>query len=265
MIELYNVTKTYANGTKGLNNINLKFEQGEFIAVVGLSGAGKSTLLRSINRLHDISEGEILINGKSITKAHGKSLRMIRRDIGMIFQSFNLVKRSSVLRNVLAGRVGYHSTMRTILGRFPKEDTELAFGALERVNIAEKAYSRADQLSGGQQQRVAIARVLAQEAKIILADEPVASLDPLTTKQVMDDLKRINQDLGITTIVNLHFIDLAREYATRIVGLRAGEVVFDGPVEEATDERFAEIYGRPILADELLDKQAVHEQEEVLV
>ncbi|MDN4604935.1 phosphonate ABC transporter ATP-binding protein [Paenibacillus sp. F6_3S_P_1C] len=266
MIELQNVTKTYANGTKGLNNINLKFKQGEFIAVVGLSGAGKSTLLRSINRLHDISEGEILINGKSITKAHGKSLRMIRRDIGMIFQSFNLVKRSSVLRNVLAGRVGYHSTMRTILGRFPKEDTELAFGALERVNIAEKAYSRADQLSGGQQQRVAIARVLAQEAKIILADEPVASLDPLTTKQVMDDLKRINQDLGITTIVNLHFIDLAREYATRIVGLRAGEVVFDGPVSEATDERFAEIYGRPILADELLDKQAVQEQRgEVLV
>ncbi|MEK4053566.1 phosphonate ABC transporter ATP-binding protein [Paenibacillus sp. FSL F4-0087] len=266
MIELHKVTKTYANGTKGLNNINLKFKQGEFIAVVGLSGAGKSTLLRSINRLHDISDGEILINGKSITKAHGKSLRMIRRDIGMIFQSFNLVKRSSVLRNVLAGRVGYHSTMRTILGRFPKEDTELAFGALERVNIAEKAYSRADQLSGGQQQRVAIARVLAQEAKIILADEPVASLDPLTTKQVMDDLKRINQDLGITTIVNLHFIDLAREYATRIVGLRAGEVVFDGPVSEATDERFAEIYGRPILADELLDKQAVQEQRgEVLV
>ncbi|MBM6386257.1 MULTISPECIES: phosphonate ABC transporter ATP-binding protein [Paenibacillus] len=265
MIELRNVTKTYANGTKGLDNINLTFKQGEFIAVVGLSGAGKSTLLRSINRLHDISEGEIVINGSSITKAQGKRLRMIRRDIGMIFQSFNLVKRSSVLRNVLAGRVGYHSTMRTILGRFPKEDTELAFEALERVNIAEKAYSRADQLSGGQQQRVAIARVLAQEAKIILADEPVASLDPLTTKQVMDDLKRINQELGITTIVNLHFIDLAREYATRIVGLRAGEVVFDGPVEEATDERFAEIYGRPILADELLDKQAVTEQGEVLV
>ncbi|MNC49888.1 Phosphate-import ATP-binding protein PhnC [compost metagenome] len=175
------------------------------------------------------------------------------------------MKRSSVLRNVLCGRVGYHSTMRTIMGRFPKEDVELAFTALERVNISEKAYSRADQLSGGQQQRVAIARVLAQEAKIILADEPVASLDPLTTKQVMDDLKHINQELGITTIVNLHFIDLAREYATRIVGLRAGKVVFDGPVEEATDERFAEIYGRPILADELLDKQAAPEQGEVLV
>lgn len=172
----------------------------------------------------------------------------------MIFQSFNLVKRSTVLRNVLAGRVGYHSTLRSILGRFPAADVDLAFGALERVGIADKAYIRADQLSGGQQQRVAIARVLAQEAKIILADEPVASLDPLTTKQVMDDLKRINQELGITTIVNLHFIDLAREYATRIIGLRAGEVVFDGPVSDATNERFAAIYGRPIQEDELLDK-----------
>ncbi|WP_338553918.1 phosphonate ABC transporter ATP-binding protein [Paenibacillus sp. KS-LC4] len=252
MIELRQVTKVYPNQTKGLNNINLTFEQGEFVAVVGLSGAGKSTLLRSINRLHDISEGDILVNGNSITSAEGHELRMIRRDIGMIFQSFNLVKRSTVLRNVLAGRVGYHSTLRTILGRFPKEDVDLAFQALERVNILEKAYSRADQLSGGQQQRVAIARVLAQEAKIILADEPVASLDPLTTKQVMDDLKRINQELGITTIVNLHFVDLARQYATRIVGLRAGEVVFDGPVAEATDERFAEIYGRPLLEGELL-------------
>ncbi|GGG61599.1 phosphonates import ATP-binding protein PhnC [Paenibacillus radicis (ex Gao et al. 2016)] len=252
MIEIRNVSKVYPNATKGLNNINLTINKGEFIAIVGLSGAGKSTLLRSINRLHDITEGEILINGASITKASGKKLRFIRRDIGMIFQSFNLVKRSSVLRNVLAGRVGYRSTWRTLLGLFPKSDTELAFQALDRVNIVEKAYARADELSGGQQQRVAIARVLAQEAKIILADEPVASLDPLTTKQVMDDLKNINQELGITTIVNLHFIDLAREYATRIIGLRAGQVVFDGPVEEATDEKFAEIYGRPIKRDELL-------------
>lgn len=257
MIELKNVSKLYSNGTKGLNQINLKLNQGEFIAVVGLSGAGKSTLLRSINRLHDITEGDISINGKSITSASGRNLRLIRRDIGMIFQSFNLVKRSSVLRNVLAGRVGYHSTLRTLIGNFPKKDVELAFEALERVNILEKAYIRADQLSGGQQQRVAIARVLAQEAKVILADEPVASLDPLTTKQVMDDLKAVNNELGITTVINLHFIDLAREYATRIIGLRAGEVVFDGPVHEATDEVFAEIYGRPIMKDELLKEQVV--------
>ncbi|GAA0400599.1 phosphonate ABC transporter ATP-binding protein [Paenibacillus motobuensis] len=257
MIELRNVTKTYPNGTKGLNQINLTVEKGEFIAIVGLSGAGKSTLLRSINRLHDITNGEILIDGKSITTAKGKELRMIRRDIGMIFQSFNLVKRTTVLRNVLAGRVGHHSVLRTLLGLFPKEDIDLAFEALDRVNIVQKAYVRADELSGGQQQRVAIARVLSQKAKIILADEPVASLDPLTTKQVMDDLKRINMDLDITTIVNLHSIDLARQYATRIIGLQGGEVVFDGPVSEATDERFAEIYGRPFHEENHLLEEAV--------
>ncbi|MFE0554975.1 phosphonate ABC transporter ATP-binding protein [Paenibacillus sp. NPDC058910] len=257
MIEIRNVSKNYANGTKGLNHINLTIGRGEFVAIVGLSGAGKSTLLRSMNRLHDITEGEIVIDGKSITAAKGKELRRIRRDIGMIFQSFNLVKRSSVLRNVLAGRVGYHSTLLTLLGRFPKADVDLAFQALDRVGIVQKAYARADELSGGQQQRVAIARVLAQEAKIILADEPVASLDPLTTKQVMDDLKRINTESEITTIVNLHSIDLARQYATRIIGLRAGEVVFDGPVSEATDEQFTEIYGRPFGKDELLEETAV--------
>jgi phosphonate transport system ATP-binding protein len=252
MIEFRNVSKIYPNGTVGLKNINLQIEKGEFVVIVGLSGAGKSTLLRAINRLHEVSEGDIRLAGQSITAAKGQQLRLLRRDIGMIFQSFNLVKRSTVLRNVLAGRVGYNSTWRTLLGLFPKSEVELALDALDRVNIREKAYSRADELSGGQQQRVSIARALAQEAKVILADEPVASLDPLTTRQVMDDLKRINQELGITTIVNLHFVDLAREYATRIIGLRAGEVVFDGPVHEATDEAFSEIYGRRIQVDELL-------------
>ncbi|MBJ8116374.1 MULTISPECIES: phosphonate ABC transporter ATP-binding protein [Bacillus] len=253
MIEFRNVSKVYPNGTKGLNNINLKIQKSEFVVMVGLSGAGKSTLLRSVNRLHEITEGEILVEGESITAAKGKELRRMRRDIGMIFQSFNLVKRSTVLKNVLAGRVGYHSTLRTTLGLFPKEDLELAFQSLKRVNILEKAYTRADELSGGQQQRVSIARALAQEAKIILADEPVASLDPLTTKQVLDDLKKINEDFGITTIVNLHSIDLARQYATRIIGLHAGEVVFDGLVEEATDEKFAEIYGDVAQKSELLE------------
>ncbi|KYC60387.1 phosphonate ABC transporter ATP-binding protein [Heyndrickxia coagulans] len=252
MIEFKSVSKVYPNGTRGLNNVNLTIHKGEFVVIVGLSGAGKSTLLRSINRLHEITEGEILIDGKSITAAKGKELRYIRRDIGMIFQNFNLVKRSTVLRNVLSGRVAYHSTLRTILGLFPKEDMDLAMDALERVNIKEKAYSRADELSGGQQQRVSIARALAQGAKIILADEPVASLDPLTTKQVMNDLKRINQELGITTVVNLHFVDLAKAYATRIIGIRAGNIVFDGPVSEATDDVFADIYGRNLKDDELL-------------
>jgi len=253
VIEFRNVSKMYPNGTKGLNNINLNIQKGEFVVMVGLSGAGKSTLLRSVNRLHEITEGEILIEGESITAAKGKELRRMRRDIGMIFQSFNLVKRSTVLKNVLAGRVGYHSTFRTTLGLFPKEDLELAFQSLKRVNILEKTYARADELSGGQQQRVSIARALAQEAKIILADEPVASLDPLTTKQVLDDLKKINEDFGITTIVNLHSIDLARQYATRIIGLHAGEIVFDGSVEEATDEKFAEIYGDVAQKSELLE------------
>lgn len=252
MIQFQNVSKVYPNGTVGLKGINLTIHPGEFVVIVGLSGAGKSTLLRSMNRLNEITDGQILIDGKSLTLARGAELRRMRRDIGMIFQSFNLVKRVSVIRNVLSGRVGYHPTWKTLLGLFPKHDVELSMKALERVNIREKAYARADELSGGQQQRVSIARALAQEAKIILADEPVASLDPLTTRQVMDDLKRINQELGITTVVNLHFIDLAREYATRIIGLRSGQVVFDGPVSEATDEKFSEIYGRQIKKDELL-------------
>lgn len=245
MIEFKQVSKVFPNGTRGLNNINLNIEQGEFVVIVGLSGAGKSTLLRSINQLHDITEGEIIVNGKEITRAKGKELYNIRRDVGMIFQNFNLIRRSSVMRNVLSGRVGYHSTLRMVLGLFPQEDKEIAHEALARVGLSEKAYVRADQLSGGQQQRVSIARALAQEAKIILADEPVASLDPLTTKKVMDDLAHINKELNITMVVNLHSVELAKEYATRIIGLRAGEVVFDGPVVEATDDMFNGIYTEP--------------------
>ncbi|GIO57676.1 MULTISPECIES: phosphonate ABC transporter ATP-binding protein [Paenibacillus] len=252
MIEFDHVSKVYPNGTVGLRDINLTIKEGELVVIVGLSGAGKSTFLRSINRLNEISSGEIRVGGQSVTRAAGRQLRLIRRDIGMVFQNFNLIKRQNVLSNVLSGRVGYHSTLRTMLGWFPKPDVAIALEALNRVNIREKAYIRADQLSGGQQQRVSIARALAQEARVILADEPVASLDPLTTRQVMDDLKRINREMNITTVINLHFIDLAREYATRIIGLRAGEVVFDGTPEEATDEALAEIYGRPVLKDELL-------------
>ncbi|GAF63178.1 phosphonate ABC transporter ATP-binding protein [Alkalihalobacillus trypoxylicola] len=252
MIELKDVSKVYPNGVKGLEDINLTINEGEFVAIVGLSGAGKSTLLRSINRLVDISSGDIKINNQSITSASGKSLRLMRRDIGMIFQSFNLVKRSSVLRNVLSGRVAYNNTFRTIFNLFPQKDVNLALKALERVNILEKAYTRSSELSGGQQQRVSIARTLAQEAKVILADEPTASLDPVTTKQVMDDLKKINKEDNVTVVINLHFVDLAKEYSTRIIGLRAGKVVFDGPAKDATDEVFQEIYGRSLKDDELL-------------
>ncbi len=251
-IEFKNVSKVYPNGHVGLKNINLNIEKGEFAVIVGLSGAGKSTLLRSVNRLHDITSGEIFIQGKSITKAHGKALLEMRRNIGMIFQHFNLVKRSSVLRNILSGRVGYHPTWKMVLGLFPKEDKIKAMDALERVNILDKYNQRSDELSGGQQQRISIARALCQESEIILVDEPVASLDPLTTKQVMDDLRKINQELGITILINLHFVDLAKEYGTRIIGLRDGEVVYDGPASEATDDVFSKIYGRTIKEDEKL-------------
>ncbi|KPG73018.1 MULTISPECIES: phosphonate ABC transporter ATP-binding protein [unclassified Enterococcus] len=250
IISFQNVTKQYPNGVLGLKDLNIDIKKGEFVIVVGLSGAGKSTMLRSINRLHEITSGEILIDNQSITKAKGRSLRLIRRDIGMIFQSFNLVKRSSVLRNVLTGRVAYHPTIKMLFGLFPQADKELAYQSLQRVNLAEKVYTRADELSGGQQQRVSIARALTQEPKIILADEPVASLDPLTTEKVMDDLKRINQDLGITIVVNLHSVQLARQYGTRIIGLRDGSLVFDGPVSEATDQRLKEIYGSEIMEEQ---------------
>ncbi|MFO3688949.1 phosphonate ABC transporter ATP-binding protein [Staphylococcus felis] len=248
-IEFRDVSKVYPNGHIGLDHVNLNIEKGDFAVIVGLSGSGKSTLLRAVNRLHDVTSGEIFIEGQSITKASGKKLLDMRRNIGMIFQHFNLVKRSTVLRNVLSGRVGYHPTWKMVLGLFPKEDKHKALEALERVNILEKAYQRSDELSGGQQQRISIARALCQDASIILADEPVASLDPLTTKQVMNDLRRINQELGITVIINLHFIDLAREYGTRIIGLHAGKLVYDGPVEEATNDVFKDIYGGKIRDD----------------
>lgn len=242
MIQLKDVTKVYDNGTVGLKNINLDIKKGEFVVVVGLSGAGKSTLLRSINRLQDISEGDILIDGKSITQAKGKDLRMIRRDIGMIFQSFNLVKRSSVLRNVLTGRVSYYPTWKTTFNLFSKEDKQKAYEALQRVDLADKVYTRADQLSGGQQQRVAIARVLTQDPKIILADEPTASLDPQTSKRVMHDLKMLNEEYGMTVLANLHSIELAKEFGDRVIGVRAGEIVYDGKMSETSDAVFKDIY-----------------------
>ena len=205
--------------------------------MLGCLVRGKSTMLRSINRLHEITSGEILIDNRSITKAKGKELRLIRRDIGMIFQSFNLVKRSSVLRNVLTGRVAYHPTLQMLLGLFPQADKELAYQSLQRVNLAEKVYSRADQLSRWAATTGLDCTGIDSGTKIILADEPVASLDPMTTEKVMSDLKRINQELGITIVVNLHSVQLAREYGTRIIGLRDGCLVFDGPVSEATDRK----------------------------
>lgn len=251
MIEFRDVSVVYPGGVEALKNINVTFHPGEFVVIVGLSGAGKSTLLRSLNRLVTPTSGDILFDGESITTASPKRLRELRREIGMIFQTFNLVKRSSVIRNVLAGRVGHVPQWRTLLGMWPREDVELAFQCLERVNISDKARVRADALSGGQQQRVGIARALAQQPRVILADEPVASLDPPTSHIVMQDLKRINREDGITTIVNLHFIDMAQEYGDRIIGLREGRLVFDGKAADVTTATFEEIYGRAIRPDDL--------------
>ena len=231
---------------KGLSHINLTINDGEFASIIGLSGAGKSTLLRSINRLNDVTEGEITIDGVSLTKAGKKELRKIRRRIGMISQQFNLVKRSTVQKNVLSGRLGYYSTWKSILGLFSKEDYERTKDALERVDLQDKLHSRCDELSGEQQQRVSIARTLVQQADIILADESVASLDPVTMQKIMKDLQNINTTLGKTVIVNIHSVELARSFSTRIIALKAGEIVFDGAPEELTDERLIAIYGRKI-------------------
>ena len=246
MIIFDNVSKTYGNGVKGLDHINLTIEDGEFVSIIGLSGAGKSTLLRSINRLNDVSEGEITINGVSVTKAGKKELRQIRRKIGLISQNFNLVKRSTVQKNVLSGRLGYYSTWKCILGLFSKEDYERTTDALERVGLLDKLHTRCDELSGGQQQRVSIARTLVQQADIILADEPVASLDPVTTQKIMKDLQNINKGMGKTVIVNIHSVELARTFSTRIIALKAGKMVFDGTPEELTDQKLIEIYGKVI-------------------
>lgn len=251
MIELKHVDKVYPNGYKALSDVNLTVHDGEFVSIIGLSGAGKSTLIRCINRMHNIQGGEILVDGVDISKLKGKALRMERRNIGMIFQSFNLVKRSTVYRNVLAGRVGYHSTIETLLGIYTNDEKMLALRSLDKLGILDKAYVRADQLSGGQQQRVALARALTQEPRLILADEPVASLDPITTISVMNDFTRINK-MGITIIANMHHVDLAKKYSSRIIGIRAGQIVFDGKPEEVTDEVCIKIYGRTLNGNEKL-------------
>ncbi|MDD7042831.1 MAG: phosphonate ABC transporter ATP-binding protein [Mollicutes bacterium] len=259
MIEIKHVDKVYLNGFKALSDVNLTIQDGEFVSIIGLSGAGKSTLIRCINRMHDISGGEILIDGVDISSLKGKKLRSARKDIGMIFQSFNLVKRSTVFKNVLAGRVGYHNTFETLFNIYSKDEKMLALRSLDKLGILDKAYVRADQLSGGQQQRVALARALTQDPKLILADEPVASLDPVTTISVMDDFTRINK-LGITIIANMHHVDLAKRYSTRIIGVKAGQVVFDGKPEEVTDEVTMKIYGRALNKNENLGLDSSEEK-----
>jgi phosphonate transport system ATP-binding protein len=218
-----------------------------------LSGAGKSTLLRAINGFVPITAGSVKVDGVQVRGADAKTLRELRSHIGMIFQTFNLVNRTTVINNVLMGRLSKVPRWRSMLGLWPAAEREMALRALERVEIVEKAYVRGSDLSGGQQQRVGIARALAQEPTVLLADEPVASLDPVTSHTVMRDLRRINRDLGITTIINLHFLDLARSYGRRLIGLRDGELVYDGQIADVDEETFREIYGRAVTPDDLLE------------
>ena len=252
MIKFEIVSVTYPGGVEALKDLNLEIKDGDFIIIVGLSGAGKSTLLRTVNNLVKPSTGSVYLEGKNVTSAKKKELKKIRSQIGMIFQTFNLVNRSTVLKNVLTGRLSNISTIRSILGLWPKDQKEMAFEALNQVEILEKAYVRASNLSGGQQQRVGIARALSQKPKVMLADEPVASLDPITSRVVMSYLKKINTELGITTIVNLHFLDLAKEFGDRLIGLRDGKLVFDGNVNDVSDEDFENIYGRSIKSSDLI-------------
>ena len=252
MIKFENVSVTYPGGVKALKDLNLEIKDGDFIIIVGLSGAGKSTLLRTVNNLVKPSTGSVYLENKNVTSAKKRELKQIRSQIGMIFQTFNLVNRSTVLKNVLTGRLSNISTFRSILGLWPKEQKQMAFEALNQVEILEKAYVRASNLSGGQQQRVGIARALSQKPKVMLADEPVASLDPITSRVVMSYLKKINTELGITTIVNLQFLDLAKEFGDRLIGLRDGKLVFDGNVNDVSDEDFENIYGRSIKSSDLI-------------
>lgn len=324
MIVFKNVDKVYPNGFKALTDINLQINDGDFVSIIGLSGAGKSTLLRTINKMHDIQNGELYVDvfktikssekcikkeierkKKAISKLNpeieadevaiikkevdyledilkkgefdgspiqlkqkinvrtckGKELRLLRRNIGMIFQSFNLVKRSNVYKNVLSGRVGYHNFFESVFGIYKKEEKMLALQCLDKLGILDKAYVRADELSGGQMQRVALSRALTQEPNIILADEPVASLDPITTMSVMNDFKRINQEFGITIVANMHHVDLALKYSTRIIDIKEGKIVFDGKPEDVNDDVIKQIYGRSLKSNEKLGEHHVQENE----
>ena len=242
MLQIDNLVKRYGN-QNAVNGISLSVPSGSFVGVIGRSGAGKSTLLRMINRLEDPTSGNIKMDLASVSDLTGAPLLEWRRQCAMVFQQFNLVGRLDVLTNVLMGRLTMAPTWRTLLQLWSDEDKSRALAALERFDMAEFAAKRCDQLSGGQQQRVAICRALVQEPRIILADEPIASLDPRNTKAVMDALKTINQDYGITVLCNLHSLDIAREYCDRLVGLTAGEVVFDGAPAQLTEPFVRQLYG----------------------
>jgi phosphonate transport system ATP-binding protein len=243
MLRVEHLTKVYDDGTRALQDVSFEVPDGQFLVIIGLSGSGKSTLLRCINRLIEPTKGRAVWNDIDITAAPQEELRRIRSRIGMIFQHFNLVKRSKVITNVLAGRLGYTNPAWSLVNHFPKEDVHMALSNLKRAGIADQAYKRADELSGGQQQRVGIARALMQNPELMLVDEPVSALDPATSHSIMRYLEELNDKEGVTIVCSLHFLSLARAYADRIIALKDGMIVFDGSPKEIDDARFREIYG----------------------
>lgn len=242
IVEMKNLGKVYSNGTVGLKQISLTIEEGEFIVIIGPSGAGKSTLLRSLNLLIHPTAGEVWFEDRNIMQLKAKELRGVRGKMGMIFQNYNLISRVSVIENVLHGALNRMSVLQGIFGRYKEEDIAEAYQLLQELGMEEKAQMRADELSGGQQQRVGICRALAQNPSLILADEPIASLDPKSSEIVMNSLKTSCYKRGISCIVNLHQVEIAKEYATRIIGMRRGEIVFDGAPEALTDDMLECIY-----------------------
>ncbi len=246
-VETHDLGKVYPNGTQALSNVDLRINPDEFVVIIGCSGAGKSTLLRCINRLIPPTEGRIKLFGEDITSVNGTKLKTVRRRAGMIFQQFNLVRRLTVLENVLVGRLRFNASFLrqglSLFRLFSKQEKEAAFDCLRQVGIADLSYQRADTLSGGQQQRVAIARALAQDPEVFLADEPIASLDPMSSEVVMDTLQEIHETRGIPVIVNLHHIGFAQRYGKRILGMAKGRLVFDGKNQDLSREIVNSIYG----------------------
>jgi len=255
ILEIKALCKAYGRGQPVLDGVSFRVERGEFVGIIGPSGSGKSTLLRSINRLIEPTSGEILVPRElmgeeadgapvDVLKLNAGELRALRRKIGMVFQQFHIVSRLSVLENVLSGGLGYQPALRSALRIFTREERRRALVNLKRVGLLEHAYRRSDELSGGEQQRVAIARTLMQEPAIILADEPVSSLDPKLSRVVLDILRRICREDGITALVSLHTLEMTREYADRVIALRQGSVYFDGPTEKLTEGIVDEVYHR---------------------
>lgn len=243
IIKVEKLCKQYIEGTKAIDNVSFNVKEKELLTIIGPSGAGKSTILRCLNKLIDYSSGKIFFENKEIKDIKKKELRNLRTNIGMIFQHYNLVERSSVLENVLHGRLGHKSSIKGALGIYSEEEKTDALSILAKLGLEEHAYKRCDELSGGQKQRVGIARALLQNPKVLLCDEPIASLDPNSSKVIMDQIKDINKTMDITCILNLHQVDVAMKYSDRIIGINSGKILFDGKPSELTKEKIHQIYG----------------------